>query len=290
MNDSPEPLVAIIGGSGFYQLNGLNGVEEIRVETPYGDPSDALMKGRLSKREVIFLPRHGRSHRLLPSEINHRANIWALRSAGVRFIISVTVVGSLRKSFAPGHVVLPNQFVDRASDQTRSTFFGEGIVGHVSNADPYCKKLRGILAESLSDTSVTVHPTGTYGNIHGPSYSTRAETKIYREMGIDILGMSNVPEVKLAREAEIAIATMAMVTDYDCWRPNEEVVSNKMVMQQVHENAEKAKQIIAQAIPRIPRVADWKEHRLLEDAMATPRYGWPEKTIEKLRPILQPYL
>lgn len=283
---NPENIIGVIGGSGLYELENLTGLEELTVETPFGSPSDSLMKGNLGGRTVVFLPRHGRGHRLLPTEINHRANIWALRSLGVRHLICVTAVGSLREEYAPGHIVIPDQFVDRTSQRQNSTFFGEGIVAHVSAADPYSVNLRKIIEKQALASGLTVHAKGTYVNMDGPTFSTRAESDYHRQLGLDIIGMTNVPEVKLALEAEIAIATLAMVTDYDCWKPEEDAVTTKSVLQQLLDNSQNAKDVLAKAIPEIPVTADWPEHSILSKALATPRELWPEKTIEKLRPIL----
>lgn len=285
-----DSLIGVIGGSGLYQLENLTDLEEITVDTPFGPPSDVLVKGQLAGRRVVFLPRHGRGHRLLPAEINHRANIWALRSLGVRYIICVTAVGSLQEQYAPGHVVLPDQYVDQTSRKEFSTFFGSGIVAHVSPADPYSEGLRSILAESITANQLTVHHKGTYVNMDGPAFSSRAESHLNRQLGLDVIGMTNVPEVKLAREAEIALATLAMVTDYDCWKPHEDAVTTKSVLQHLLDNAENAKKILAHAIPQIPTTATWPEHSSLSHSIATQRDIWPSATIDKLRPILAPYL
>lgn len=288
MSDSVP--IGVIGGSGLYDLAELTELEEISVETPFGSPSDALMKGKLGGRSVIFLPRHGRGHRILPTEINHRANIWALRSLGVRFIICVTAVGSLKEEYAPGHAVIPDQFADRTCQRPHSTFFGNGIVAHVSAADPYSAGLRDILAQHAENIGLTVHPKGTYVNMDGPAFSSRAESEINRQLGLDVVGMTNVPEAKLALEAGIALATLAMVTDYDCWKPHEDAVTTKSVLQHLLDNAENAKKILAKVIPDIPKTADWPEHQLLGHSLATPRELWPEETIEKLHPILHEFL
>lgn len=288
MSDSSP--IGVIGGSGLYELENLTVLEEIRVETPFGDPSDALIKGSLEDREVIFLPRHGRGHRILPTEINHRANIWALRSLGVRFVICVTAVGSLKEEYPPGHVVIPDQFVDRTSQRAHSTFFGGGIVAHVSAADPYSAALRKILVEHASATGLEVHDGGTYVNMDGPAFSTKAESAMHRHFGFDVIGMTNVPEAKLALEAGIALATLCMVTDYDCWKPEEEAVTTKSVLQHLLDNAENAKKVLARVIPDIPHQPNWPEHQLLAHSMATPRHLWPDETVEKLRPILHELL
>ena len=283
-------MIGVIGGSGLYQLEGLENLQELTIETPYGPPSDVLMKGNLAGREVVFLPRHARGHRLLPTEINHRANIWALRSLGVRFIICVTAVGSLKEEYVPGHVVIPDQYFDRTSRREHHTFFGNGIVAHVSPADPYSEGLRQILIKSTAATGITVHQKGTYVNMDGPAFSSRAESNANRHLGFDLIGMTNVPEAKLAREAEIALATLAMVTDYDCWKPHEEAVNTASVLEVLLSNAENAKDILAHAIPQIPTEATWPEHSSLASALATPREIWPEETITHLKPILSPYL
>ena len=210
-----EPAIGIIGGSGLYQIESLVDPEELRIETPFGAPSDVLIAGRIAGRRVFFLPRHGRGHRILPTELNHRANVYALRSLGVRWILSVSAVGSLQAQYEPGHIVLPSQFFDRTSRGTAHTFFGEGIVAHVSFGDPTSEKLRSLIALEASAAGCIVHNGGTYVNMDGPAFSTRAESEFYRRNGFDIIGMTNLPEAKLAREAEIAQATIAMVTDYD---------------------------------------------------------------------------
>jgi 5'-methylthioadenosine phosphorylase len=283
-------MIGVIGGSGLYQLEGLADLKELTIETPYGPPSDALMRGTLAGREVVFLPRHARGHRLLPTEINHRANIWALRSLGVRFIICVTAVGSLQEKYAPGHVLVPDQYYDRTSNRANHTFFGHGLVAHVSPADPYSESLRQILIDSTAATGLPIHQSGTYVNMDGPAFSSRAESLANRQLGFDLIGMTNVPEAKLAREAEIALASLCMITDYDCWKPHEEAVNTASVLEVLLSNAENAKKILAHAIPKIPTEATWPEHRSLATAIATPRDLWPPDTITKLTPLLQPYL
>ena len=283
-------MIGVIGGSGLYQLEGLENLEELSIDTPYGPPSDVLMKGSLAGREVVFLPRHARGHRLLPTEINHRANIWALRSLGVRFIICVTAVGSLKEEYAPGHVLVPDQYYDRTSSRENHTFFGHGLVAHVSLADPYSENLRQILINSTAHTGIPVHQAGTYVNMDGPAFSSRAESLANRQLGFDLIGMTNVPEAKLAREAEIALATLCMVTDYDCWKPHEEAVNTSSVLEVLLSNAENAKTILSHALPQIPTEATWPEHCSLATAFATPKDLWPAETVTKLQPLLQPYL
>jgi 5'-methylthioadenosine phosphorylase len=280
------PAIGIIGGSGLYQMEGVEDPVEQRVETPFGEPSDAVIGGRMDGRQIYFLPRHGRGHRLLPHELNHRANIYALRSLNVRWIICVTAVGSLQEQYAPRHVLLPSQFFDRTSQRADHTFFGEGIAAHVGFADPISTDLRNILAESARAAGVTVHNGGTYVNIDGPAFSTRAESELNRRHGFDVIGMTNAPEAKLAREAEIALATMAMITDYDCWKVEEEPVSAQTVFEHLVANAETAKKILAEAIPQIPAEPNWPEHRALDTALVTDRKLWPPATRQKLGPIL----
>src|SRR2546423_1952523 len=276
------PAIGIIGGSGLYQMEGVENPTEQRVKTPFGDPSDAIVGGRMHDRQVYFLPRHGRGHRLLPHELNHRANIYALRSLNVRWIICVTAVGSLQEQYAPRHVLLPSQFFDRTSQRADHTFFGEGIAAHIGFADPISTGLRNILAESAGAVGVTVHNGGTYVNMDGPAFSTRAESELNRRHGFDVIGMTNAPEAKLAREAEIALATMAMITHYDCWKGEEEPVSAHTVFEHLVANAETAKKILADAIPRLPAEPNWPEHRALDSALVTERKLWPAATRAKL--------
>jgi len=281
-----EPAIGIIGGSGLYHIDGFDHVQEIHVETPFGPPSDAIMEGEFQGRRVCFLPRHGRGHRLLPTELNHRANLWALRSRNVRWIIAFTAVGSLREDFRPRDLVLPDQFYDRTSRREHHTFFGRGIVAHVAFGDPLSSGLREILREVITDLGVPVHFGGTYVNMDGPAFSTRAESEINRKLGCDVVGMTNVPEAKLAREAEIALATVAMITDYDCWKVEEDPVAAEMVVGHLLSNAETAKRVIAAAVPRIPTEPTWPEHRALDAAIFTDRKLWPEETARQLEPIL----
>ena len=282
--------IGIIGGSGLYQMEGVEDPTERRVSTPFGDPSDAIIGGQMHGRQVFFLPRHGRGHRLLPHELNHRANIYALRSLNVRWIICVTAVGSLQEKYAPRDVLLPSQFFDRTSRRTEHTFFGNGIAAHVSFAEPISPSLRHILAESVRGLKIKVHNGGTYVNMDGPAFSTRAESESNRRHGFDVIGMTNLPEAKLAREAEIALATMAMITDYDCWKIEEEPVTAQTVFDHLIANAETAKKILAQIIPRIPAEPNWPEHRALDTALVTDRKLWPPATSEKLRAILGRFL
>jgi 5'-methylthioadenosine phosphorylase len=282
--------IGIIGGSGLYQMEQLRDATEHKIDTPFGSPSDVLIGGTISDRRVFFLPRHGRGHRILPHELNHRANIYALRSLNVRWIIAVTAVGSLRGKYKPRDILLPSQFYDRTSLRATQTFFGEGIAAHVSFAEPISIKLRNLLAESGKKVGVTIHNGGTYVNMDGPAFSTRAESELNRRHGFDVIGMTNLPEAKLAREAEIALATLAMITDYDCWKVDEEPVSAQTVFGHLTANAEAAKKVLVEAIPRIPREPNWPEHSALDAAMTTDRKLWPKATIEKLGPILSRFL
>lgn len=281
------PAVGVIGGTGLYDIEGFSAREELAVATPFGDPSDRIVAGMLGGRRVFFLPRHGRGHRLLPTEINHRANIYALRSLGVRFVICVTAVGSLKESFRPRDILLPDQFFDRTSGRERHTFFGRGIVGHVALADPISAGLRRLLAEEARAAGCTVHDGGTYVCMDGPAFSTRAESNAHRQLGFDVVGMTNLPEAKLAREAEMALATLAMVTDYDCWKTDEAHVTVETIVGHLRANAETAREIIARVVPRIPLGADWPEHRALDGAIMTPRELWPPETVASLGVILE---
>ena len=284
------PAIGIIGGSGLYQIEELRDAAERSVNTPFGPPSDTLVGGKISGRQVYFLPRHGRGHRILPHEINHRANICALRSLNVRWIISVAAVGSLQEKYAPRDVLLPSQFYDRTSRRDTHTFFGEGIAAHIAFAEPISTKLRNLLADSARSLGVTVHNGGTYVNMDGPAFSTRAESEFNHRNGFDVIAMTNLPEAKLAREAEIAFATMAMITDYDCWKVEEEPVSAEIVLSHLTANAETARKIIVDVIPQIATEPNWPEHLALDTALITDRKLWPEATVEKLKPILERFL
>src|SRR5438270_1284509 len=284
------PAIGIIGGSGLYQMEQLRDATEHKIDTPFGPPSDVLIGGTMNGRQVYFLPRHGRSHRILPHELNHRANIYALRALNVRWIIAVTAVGSLQEKYKPRDILLPSQFYDRASLRAVHTFFGEGIVAHVSFAEPISLQLRNILAESAGRCGVIVHNGGTYVNMDGPAFSTRAESEFNRRNAFDVIGMTNLPEAKLAREAEVALATMAMITDYDCWEGEEEPVSGQTVFGHLTANAETAKKVLIEAISHVPMKPDWPEHFALDAALTTERKLWPEATIEKLRPVLERFI
>ena len=284
------PAIGIIGGSGLYQIDGFSGATDLAVCTPFGDPSDVIVGGTLHGRPVFFLPRHGRGHRIAPNEINHRANIWALRSLGVRWIIAVTAVGSLQEQYHPRDIVLPDQMFDRMSRREFHTFFGRGIVAHPSFAEPLSPGLRKILARASAESGRRFHDGGTYVNMDGPAFSTRAESLVNRQMGFSVIGMTNLPEAKLAREAEIALATLAMITDYDCWKTDEEPVTADAIIAHLHANVETAKDVLARAIPLVPAEPDWPEHRSLDSALVTPRELWPAETVKNLGVILERFV
>ncbi|MFK5922133.1 MAG: S-methyl-5'-thioadenosine phosphorylase [Verrucomicrobiota bacterium] len=284
---SAAPAIGIIGGSGLYEIDGFENTEEITVDTPFGPPSDAVIGGDFAGRRVYFLPRHARGHKLLPTELNHRANIWALRSLNVRWIICVTAVGSLQEEYQPRDIVLPDQFFDRTSQRRDHTFFGKGIVAHIAFSDPISDGLRQILADCGQKQGLTIHNGGTYVNMDGPAFSTRAESETNRKLGFDVIGMTNLAEAKLAREAEIALATLAMITDYDCWKVEEEAVNAHAVVEHLQANAISAKKIIAAAIAQIPETPDWPEHRCLDTALFTGRELWPQESYQRLAPILE---
>ncbi len=291
MSDSIK--LGVIGGSGLYEMEGLEVIEERQIETPWGDPSDAYIIGRLATedgggRKVAFLPRHARGHRILPSELNFRANLWGLKSLGVEWIVSVSAVGSLQIQYEPTQIVVPHQFYDRTRHRP-DTFFGEGLVAHVSIAEPVCMDLAAILVEGAREAGATVHEGGTYVNMEGPQFSTRAESNVYRSWGMDIIGMTNLQEAKLAREAEMSYATLAMVTDYDCWHEEEEDVSGVAVMEVIQQNVRTAQSALAEILGRIPDSPS--PHRgVLGQSLVTDLDLVPESTIEALRPILAPYL
>jgi 5'-methylthioadenosine phosphorylase len=284
------PAIGVIGGSGLYQIEGLEEPEELVVDTPFGQPSDSLVSGYLHGRRVYFLPRHARGHRLLPTELNHRANIFALRSLNVRWILSVGAVGSLQEKYRPRDIVLPSQFFDRTSRRSEWTFFGDGIVAHIGFSDPVSSNLRTIVAQEASNLGFTVHDGGIYVNMDGPAFSTRAESEFHRKMGFDIVGMTNLPEAKLAREAEISLASINFVTDYDCWKVEDEPVSAQTVIGHLVANANAARKILPKVIDKIPREANWPEHRVLELALVTDRKLWPEAKVKRLEVILKRFL
>ena len=280
------PRVGIIGGSGLYHIEGFTRQKWVKVKTPFGPPSDDFLTGSLAGREVAFLPRHGRGHRILPGELNHRANICAMKKLGVAWIISVSAVGSLQAKHRPCDIVLPDQFVDRTKRSWEHSFFGRGIVAHIAFAEPVCAELRAVLFQSARAERARVHNGGTYVNMEGPAFSTRAESLANHRQGFDVIGMTNLGEAKCAREAQIAYATMAMVTDYDCWKADEAHVTVEMIIANLLKNAEKAKAIIARALPQIPAEPGCSCHHALRNAIMTEKKLWPAKTRAELKWLL----
>jgi 5'-methylthioadenosine phosphorylase len=285
-----EHRIGIIGGSGLYDIEGFTNQKWVRVRTPFGDPSDQFLVGKLHGREVVFLPRHGRGHRILPSELNHRANIWAMKKLNVAWIISVSAVGSLQKEYRPCDIVLVDQFYDRTKQSQAHTFFGNGIVGHVSFAHPICEDLRRLLLTTARRLKARVHDGGVYVNMEGPAFSTRAESLANRKMGFDVIGMTNLGEAKCSREAEIAYATLAMITDYDCWKEDEPHVSVDLIIQNLRNNAAMAKAILQGVVGRIPAAPGCSCHSALTNAIMTDRNLWPTATKRKLMPLLSKHL
>ncbi|MBX3748077.1 MAG: S-methyl-5'-thioadenosine phosphorylase [Verrucomicrobiae bacterium] len=281
--------IGIIGGTGLYQIEGFTDTRWVKVRTPFGPPSDELLTGRLAGREVVFLPRHGRGHRLLPSELPHRANIWALKKLGVAWIVSISAVGSLQKRYRPRDIVFPDQFLDRTKQSATHTFFGRGIVAHVGFAHPMCEDLRRILVASARRLRIRCHDGGTYVCMEGPAFSTQAESLANRAAGHAVIGMTNLGEAKCAREAEVAYATAAMVTDYDCWNEDDHV-SLPVVMEHLHANAATAQRLILEVLPRIPETPSSRAHSALKTALLTAPELWPARTVRELQPILAPYL
>ncbi|GAA5127763.1 S-methyl-5'-thioadenosine phosphorylase [Luteolibacter yonseiensis] len=289
-NTADEPAIGVVGGSGLYEMEGFEDIRALTVDTPFGGPSDKVVTGRIGGRRVCFLPRHGVGHRFLPHEINHRANIWALRSLGVRWLISVTAVGSLREELAPRDIVVPDQLIDRTGTGAKHTFFGNGIAAHVGFADPYCGDLRENLLAAARSLAPKVHDGGAYLCMNGPAFSTRAEAEFHRIIGADIIGMTNGPEARLCREAEISCAALALVTDYDCWKKDEAAVEVDAVIENLHANSALAKRIIRDVVGRIPETPASAAHRALDAAVFTAPALWPAKTAEDLAPILGRYL
>ena len=280
--------LGVIGGSGLYDLPGIEGVERIRVSTPFGDPSDELVRGRLGEVGVVFLPRHGRGHRILPSEINFRANLFALKTLGVEWLVSVGAVGSLRQEIAPGHVVVPDQFIDRTVARP-STFFGRGIVVHVSLAEPVCAGLAQVLGDAAERAGGTVHRLGTYICMEGPQFSTRAESELYRQWRADVIGMTNWQEAKLAREAEMCFASLALATDYDCWNAEAGHVVIEEVLRILGENVELARRTVAGVASRLP-ARDCACASALAQAIITDRTLIPSELKRDLAPLIGKYV
>jgi 5'-methylthioadenosine phosphorylase len=281
-------LIGVIGGSGLYEMEGLKVLEEKRLETPFGTPSDAYLLGELEGRKVVFLPRHGRGHRISPSELNFRANIWGLKKLGVDTILAVSAVGSMRKEIEPGHMVVIDQFFDRTKGRV-STFFTDGVVAHVAFADPVCPDIRKILIASGKKVGATVHEKGTYLCMEGPQFSTRAESNVYRQWGMDVIGMTNLQEAKLAREAEMCYATLALSTDYDCWYEGHDDVTIEMVIATLTKNVETAKKIVKQAVAAVGAERSCGCRTAMKNAILTDRKVIPAETKKRLEVIAGKY-
>ncbi len=280
--------IGVIGGSGLYEIEGLQNVKTESVSTPFGDPSDKFLIGSLGDTELVFLPRHGRGHRILPSELPFRANIWAMKKLGVERIISVSAVGSLKEKIEPGHAVIVDQFIDRTRGHRQSTFFGDGIVGHVPFADPTCHYLGQTLSRAVSETGWTCHTGGTYICMEGPQFSTRAESHLYRSWGADVIGMTNLQEAKLAREAEICYATLALATDYDCW--HNEDVTVEQVLKTMASNIEKSRTALKAVVPKIKKERDCPCKDALQFGIITNPDVIPDKIKNDLQPIIGKYI
>ncbi|HVM61599.1 MAG TPA: S-methyl-5'-thioadenosine phosphorylase [Verrucomicrobiae bacterium] len=278
--------IGVIGGSGLYDMPDIRDKRWRRVATPFGQPSDQLLTGRLGQRDIVFLPRHGRGHRILPSELNHRANIYALKKLGVTHIISVSAVGSLKEQYKPTDIVAIDQFIDRTKRSADLTFFGHGIVGHIAFADPICDRLRRILVDSARRAGATVHDGGTYVNMEGPAFSTRAESLFHRAQGWDVVGMTNYGEARCAREAELCYATLAMVTDYDAWHPDHDAVTVEMVVANLTKNSATAREIIRRAAAALDPAADCACRHALATAIMTDPNAIPPAARKRLRLLL----
>ena len=288
MKSTNDPAIGVIGGSGLYELEGLTDIKWQRVRTPFGDPSDAYCVGRFAGRRVVFLPRHGRGHRITPGELNFRANIWGLRFLGAQWVLSISAVGSMKEEIRPLDLVIPDQFYD-ATRRRVSSFFGDGIVAHVGMADPVCPDLATALEKAANQTSATVHRGGTYVCIEGPQFSTRAESRIYRGWGVDVIGMTNMPEAKLAREAELCYATLALATDYDVWHETHEAVSVEAVVRNLMKNVETAKDVLRRVIPAIAPARGCGCPNFLKDAVITSPKAFPPATRKRLGLLLDKY-
>lgn len=280
--------IAIIGGSGIYDIQALKDVQSIEVETPFGKPSDAIIVGNLDGVKVAFLPRHGRGHKISPSELNFRANIYALKTLGVEQILSISAVGSLKEELKPRDFVIPDQLFDRTKQRV-STFFNEGIVAHVGFADPFCPELSKLAFKAANAVGITVHKGGTYVCMEGPQFSTRAESNVYRKLGFSIIGMTALPEAKLAREAEMCYTTVALVTDYDVWKEDEDVSVEKVIAN-LTANSENAKEFIKKLIPEMQRARNCSCEHALENAIITSRDAIPKKALEKVKALVSKYI
>ena len=281
--------IGIIGGSGLYEMDGISNLESVEIDTPFGRPSDAITVGSLDGVPVAFLPRHGRGHRINPTGIPFRANIYALKTLGVRRVISISAVGSLKEELAPLDLVVPDQLIDRTR-QRDATFFDEGIVAHVSLADPYCPAASPVVTGEARQLGITVHPAGTLVVIEGPAFSTRAESFMYRSWGADIIGMTALPEAKLAREAQMCYTTMAWVTDYDCWRMETETVTTEMVVQNLNRNISASKKLLRRVVPRLDALGDCACASALDNAIISPLAGLPEDLKRKMAPLVGNHL
>ncbi len=280
----------IIGGSGLYEMEGLTDIQELTVSTPFGDPSDQYISGKLEGQEIVFLPRHGRGHRYLPSEINYRANIWGMKSLGVTHLISVSAVGSLRKEIEPGNIVLPDQFIDRTKDRP-STFFGNGVVAHLQFGQPVCAHLSAAISEIVEKIGVVCHKGGTYICMEGPIFSTKAESEMYRSFGASVIGMTNLQEAKLAREAELCFSTIALSTDYDCWHESEEEVSVDAILAVMRKNVENTKAILKELVQTYqPPSPECSDQSSLAGAILSDKSLIPAETRERLDIIIGKYL
>ncbi len=284
-----KSIIGVIGGSGLYQMDGLKNVRHMAVGTPFGKPSDRYIKGNLGETEIVFLPRHGRGHRWLPTEVNFRANLFGMKKLGVERIISVSAVGSLQPQIEPGHLVVPDQFIDRTSKRP-STFFGNGIVAHVSFADPFCKDLSAQLVNAAREEGAYVHAGGTYLCMEGPQFSTRAESNLYRRWGADVIGMTNLQEAKLAREAEICFGTLALATDYDCWNESAADVEIEHVLRILQQNVALAQKTIGRVVAALSNSRSCSCGSALKNAIITQRSQIPKKIRADLKPIIGKYL
>jgi len=286
---SEELVVGVVGGSGLYDIDGLTDVEEVALSTPFGEPSDAYVTGVLDGVRMVFLPRHGRGHRLTPSEINYRANVWGLKQLGVTRVLSVSAVGSMREDVAPGDFVVIDQFFDRTRHRP-DTFFGDGVVAHVMFADPVCAHVREALLGSGNELGLRMHDGGTYLNMEGPQFSTRAESKIYRGWGVDVIGMTNLQEARLAREAELCYATVAMATDYDCWHESHDDVTVEAVLAIMHQNVDNARNLIRSAVPLLAPERDCPCATALQHAIMTAPERIPPAARDRLGLLVAKYL
>ncbi len=281
--------IGVIGGSGLYELEGLENIKEEKVSTPFGEPSDSFITGELGGKRMVFLPRHGRGHKILPTELNYRANIWGMKKLGVGWIISVGACGSMKEEIEPGHLAVIDQFID-LSKHRATTFFGDGIVAHMVFADPICPELADIVYNAGKTVGATVHKRGTYVNIEGPQFSTRAESKVYRSWDVSVIGMTNAPEAKLAREAEICYSTLALSTDYDCWNEASEDVTIDAVLEIMRKNVARSKEIIAEAVKNIPEKRECACANALETAIITDPKVIPRETKKRLDILIGKYI